>query len=100
ARGSPRSPGPPDRPPARPPVAAPAGGRPAPGPQPPGPQPPAPPPTETLPPVTITLSTINPRVDQPVTLAVGTARAPSPVAAHWTFGDGQEADGLVAQHAW
>ncbi|OLB74513.1 MAG: hypothetical protein AUI14_23305 [Actinobacteria bacterium 13_2_20CM_2_71_6] len=68
---------------------------PAPGPKPSGPGAPAPPPG-----LRVVVSTAHPLVGDQVTLSVTADRNPQPVRAHWTFGDGQEADGLPTSHRW
>lgn len=61
---------------------------------------PSPPPT-TTPAVhlAVTLSTTTPTVGQDATLQVRTDTGP-PSTAHWTFGDGQAADGATVTHRW
>jgi hypothetical protein len=65
---------------------------------------PTPRPTTTtpapLPRLRITRSTPTPQVDEQVTLRVTAETAPNPTNAHWTFGDGQTANGLTTTHRW
>ncbi len=101
---SPGQPPPSQPPPSQPPPSQPPPGQPPPGqPSPPGqpaPGPSTPPGPGTPPPLTIAVSNAQPTVGEAVTLRVTTARAPAPVRAHWTFGDGGAADGLQVTHQW
>src|SRR6266545_1129116 len=97
---TPRSSPPP--PPGTPPPGQPPPGQPPPG-QPPPPSQPGPPPpggSGAPPALAIIVSTDRPAVHEPVNLRVTAARAPAPISAHWTFGDGTQADGLTTSHAW
>jgi hypothetical protein len=53
-----------------------------------------------LPPLLISVGSPQVLVNDDVRLSVSTQRPPSPVSAHWTFGDGQGADGLSPTHRW
>jgi hypothetical protein len=66
----------------------------------PQPQPSGPSGSGELPPLTIVVSNARPRIGESVTLRVTSARAPAPAQAHWTFGDGAEADGVQVTHQW
>ncbi len=50
--------------------------------------------------VTISVNRRAPMVGEDVTLSVGTRGTPAPVAARWTFGDGQGGSGLTTTHRW
>lgn len=50
--------------------------------------------------VRIVVSSAQPQVGEHVTLKAAGTSGPDPVSAHWTFGDGVEADDVMTSHTW
>ncbi len=48
----------------------------------------------------IVMSTVNPTVDDVVTLRVDNTSGPTPVAASWNFGDNEQGSGVTTTHQW
>ena len=50
--------------------------------------------------IRILVSNSRPRIGEEVVLRASAESGPEPVSAHWTFGTGQEADGVRTSHRW
>jgi Fe-S cluster biogenesis protein NfuA len=48
----------------------------------------------------VVMSDTSPTAGDLITLQVTNTSGPAPTAAHWTFGDGQESDGVTTSHKW
>ncbi len=48
----------------------------------------------------IVMSNVNPVAGESVTLRVTNSAGEAPTSAHWTFGDGNQGDGVTTSHTW
>lgn len=50
--------------------------------------------------VKILVSNTLPRIGEEITLRASAESGPEPVSAHWSFGNGKQADGVTTRHRW